>query len=171
MTAVPTDDRAAATAVEQLVGPPLAPEHPSADARDRPVPWWRPVEQWKSRGHRVLPGITYPITIYVIWRLASLWAVIAVDGGRAVETAYNYDGEHYLRILHYGYWNPRPIMPSHAFFPGIPWLGVADLLAHRFGCDRGQPHDHADRGRGLHLRVGCDRRRGRTKRSHAAPCS
>ena len=68
------------------------------------------------------PGVTYPITIFVIWRLASLWAVIAVDGGRAVETAFNYDGEHYLRILHYGYWNPRPIMPSHAFFPGIPWL-------------------------------------------------
>ncbi len=122
MTAVPTDDRGGAAAIEQLEGPPLAPEEPADDSRPRPLPWWRPIERWKARGHRVLPGISYPITIFAVWRLASLWAVVAVDGGRAVETAYNYDGEHYLRILHYGYWNPRPVMPSHAFFPGISWL-------------------------------------------------
>lgn len=124
MTAVPTDDRAGATVVEELTGPPLAADEPPR--ADTPVerPWWRPVERWKARGHRVLPGISYPITVFVIWRLVSLWAVVAVEGGRAVETAYNYDGEHYLRILHYGYWNPRPLMPSHAFFPGISWLAT-----------------------------------------------
>lgn len=46
------------------------------------------------------------------------------QGGDAVTTAYDYDGEHYLRILHLGYWNPRPYMPPHAFFPGVSWLAT-----------------------------------------------
>jgi hypothetical protein len=72
---------------------------------------------------RVLPGVAFPLTVFAAWRLVQLVAVVA-QGGYGVETAYNYDGEHYLRILHYGYWNPRPMMPSHAFFPGISWLAT-----------------------------------------------
>jgi hypothetical protein len=72
---------------------------------------------------RVLPGVAFPVAVFAVWRLVQL-AAVAVQGGYSVETAYNYDGEHYLRILHYGYWNPRPMMPSHAFFPGISWLAT-----------------------------------------------
>ena len=44
--------------------------------------------------------------------------------GGPIEAAYTYDGAHYLRILHQGYWHPRPVMPSHAFFPGLAWLAT-----------------------------------------------
>lgn len=91
---------------------------------DRPAaPWWRPLEAWKARGHRVLPGVWWPVAVFVVWRLVHL-AITVYLGGYAVETAYNYDGEHYLRIMHYGYWNPRPVMPTHAFFPGVSWLAT-----------------------------------------------
>ena len=49
---------------------------------------------------------------------------LQLPAGRPVEAAYTYDGAHYLRILHQGYWHPRPVMPSHAFFPGLPWLAT-----------------------------------------------
>ncbi len=61
------------------------------------------------------------MVVYAGWRVASA-VVTSHLGGRIVETAYNYDGAHYLRILHLGYWHPRPMMPAQAFFPGLSWL-------------------------------------------------
>ncbi len=72
---------------------------------------------------RALPGAWFPVAVFAVWRVAQA-AVTWWLGGRLVEGAYTYDGAHYLRILHYGYWHPRPVMPSHAFFPGIAWLAT-----------------------------------------------
>jgi hypothetical protein len=79
----------------------------------------------RSRGWlaRALPGLWFPVVVWLVWRLASLGITLWLDG-RGVESAYAYDGTHYLRILHHGYWDPRPAMPSHAFFPGIAWLAT-----------------------------------------------
>jgi hypothetical protein len=66
--------------------------------------------------------VSYPIGLYVVWRLASL-AVSVYLGGTPGHSAFFYDSEHYLRIMHLGYWHPRWIMPSHAFFPAVSWLG------------------------------------------------
>jgi hypothetical protein len=70
-----------------------------------------------------LPGLWFPITVYAVWRVAQ-GVVTWWLGGRLTESAYTYDGAHYLRILHHGYWDPRPSMPSHAFFPGLAWLAT-----------------------------------------------
>lgn len=121
MTTTPTDDRAEAAVLDRESLDHLD-DRTSRDA-GQPVPWWRPLRRWESHGRRVLPGVSFPVTVWVVWRAIHLLMTIA-QNGRAVETAYNYDGEHYLRILHYGYWNPRPQMPSHAFFPGISWLAT-----------------------------------------------
>lgn len=72
---------------------------------------------------RWLPGAWFPVAVFVVWRVAH-GAVLWWHGGRLVEAAYTYDGAHYLRILHHGYWDPRPVMPSHAFFPGVAWLAT-----------------------------------------------
>ena len=72
---------------------------------------------------RWLPGMWFPVAVFGAWRVAQV-AVLWWHGGRLVEAAYTYDGAHYLRILHHGYWDPRPVMPSHAFFPGIAWLAT-----------------------------------------------
>ena len=89
---------------------------------DCPLPAWRLLARWKAAGHRVFPGVSYPIGLYVVWRLASL-AVSVYLGGTPGHSAFFYDSEHYLRIMHLGYWHPRWIMPSHAFFPALSWLG------------------------------------------------
>jgi len=91
-------------------------------AHDRVLPWWRPLARWKAAGRRVLPGVSYPIAVFVVWRLASL-AVSVYLGGTPGHSAFFYDSEHYLRIMHIGYVHPRWIMPSHAFFPAVSWLG------------------------------------------------
>jgi hypothetical protein len=74
-------------------------------------PWWS------------VPGAWYPVVVFLGWRIAQA-AVLWWHGGRVVELAYTYDGAHYLRILHHGYLDPRPAMPSHAFFPGLAWLAT-----------------------------------------------
>jgi hypothetical protein len=75
------------------------------------APWW------------TLPGAWYPVAVFAVWRVAQA-AVVWWHGGRIVEVAYTYDGAHYLRLLHHGYLDPRPAMPSHAFFPGLAWLAT-----------------------------------------------
>ena len=60
--------------------------------------------------------------MWVVWRLSSL-AISVYLGGTAGHSAFFYDSAHYLRIMHRGYYFPRWIMPSHAFFPAVSWLG------------------------------------------------
>jgi 4-amino-4-deoxy-L-arabinose transferase-like glycosyltransferase len=72
---------------------------------------------------RRLDGIRFPVAVFAVWRICQA-AVVWWHGGRLTELAYTYDGAHYLRILHYGYSHPRPLMPSHAFFPGVPWMAT-----------------------------------------------
>lgn len=72
---------------------------------------------------RLLPGVWLPVAVWACWRVASLTVTLWL-GGKGVESAYAYDGAHYLRILHHGYWDPRPVMPAHAFFPGVAWLAI-----------------------------------------------
>ena len=70
-----------------------------------------------------LPGAWFPVGVWLVWRVAQGVATWW-HGGRLVELAYTYDGAHYLRILHHGYLDPRPTMPSQAFFPGVAWLAT-----------------------------------------------
>jgi len=120
---------------DEVVGAPADPDRLKRDqewsvprgrlpVRDEggPIAWWRLVARWKSAGHRILPGISYPISLWVVWRLAEM-AVSVHLGGTPGHTAFFYDSEHYLRIMHIGYLRPRWIMPSHAFFPGLSALG------------------------------------------------
>ena len=93
---------------------PAEPAEPAAE----PGPSPRRSGRWWT-----LPGAWYPVVVFAVWRLAQ-GVVTWWLGGRVVESAYTYDGAHYLRILHHGYWNPRPAMPSHAFFPGLAWLAM-----------------------------------------------
>jgi len=58
----------------------------------------------------------------VVWGLISL-AISVYLGGTPGHSAFFYDSAHYLRIMHRGYNFPRWIMPSHAFFPAVSWLG------------------------------------------------
>lgn len=78
-------------------------------------------ETFLIRGRRWLPGVWFPVAVFSIWRVAQA-AVIFRFGGNSVDVSKYYDGAHYLRILHLGYGTPRRMMPSHAFFPGLPWL-------------------------------------------------
>jgi len=93
------------------------PAEPAEPAAERPSPssgrgrWWS------------LPGMWFPLGVFAVWRAAQAAATWRL-GGRMVELAYTYDGAHYLRILHHGYWHPRPVMPSHAFFPGLAWVAT-----------------------------------------------
>ncbi len=131
MTTVPLDDAPVAlgaagaagtadgTRLDDAPGTRPAPEpgRPSS-----PPARWRLLARWKAAGHRVLPGISYPITLFAVWRLAEL-AVSLFLGGDAQYTAFYYDSQHYLRIMHIGYVHPVWTMPSNAFFPAISWLG------------------------------------------------
>jgi hypothetical protein len=83
---------------------------------------WRLLARWKAAGHRVLPGIWFPISLYAAWRSVEL-AVSVWLGGDPEYGAFFYDSQHYLRIMHIGYVHPRWIMPSDAFFPAVSWLG------------------------------------------------
>ena len=87
----------------------------------RGAPSGAPSTRW-ARWRR-LDGVRFPLVVYALWRMAQA-AVVWWYGGRLTELAYTYDGAHYLRILHYGYEHPRPVMPSHAFFPGVPWAAT-----------------------------------------------
>jgi len=94
------------------------PAEPAEPAPERDASPRRPTGRWWS-----LPGAWFPVAVFAAWRVAQ-GAVTWWLGGRLTESAYTYDGAHYLRILHHGYWDPRPAMPSHAFFPGLAWLAT-----------------------------------------------
>lgn len=119
----PPGGRETGAAPDPGEGDPGGPAAADGAASEVPAqPWWRPLSAWKARGHRSLPGLWFPVVVFAVWRVTSLAVTLRLGGD--LETAYNYDGEHYLRILHYGYWNPRPMMPTHAFFPGVSWLAT-----------------------------------------------
>ncbi|MCX7621527.1 MAG: hypothetical protein N2037_11875, partial [Acidimicrobiales bacterium] len=88
---------------------------------ERP-PLWHPIKRWEYRGRRFLPGITFPITVYALWRVAQLWLSLSL-GGKA-DTLLNYDGIRYLEIMRDGYANPNVLMPNTAFFPMVSWLAA-----------------------------------------------
>jgi hypothetical protein len=113
-TTLPDDAAPPALFAEDEETRPASPSRPSPEATSI---WSR------LRSTPMLPGLCFPVAVWALWRLASL-AVTLWLGGKGVESAYSYDGAHYLRILHHGYWDPRPFMPSHAFFPGVAWLGT-----------------------------------------------
>ena len=89
MTTVPLDDAAvdrrdeAVGGVDGDRGPVPAPRNGSGArvpvAHDRVLPWWRPLARWKAAGRRVLPGVSYPIALYIVWRLASLAVSVYLD--------------------------------------------------------------------------------------------
>ena len=135
MTTVPLDDPPlggrTADSVEvdgglatAVVETPVAPERTGrtrAMATRRPARW-RLLARWRADGHRVLPGVWFPIGLYALWRSLEM-AVSVWLGGDPQYGAFYYDSQHYLRIMHIGYVHPRWIMPSNAFFPGVSWLG------------------------------------------------
>ena len=128
MTTLPLDDPpiGADRLVEDAAAVVVA-ERPAPAAARRPtgprrLARWRLVARWKVTGHQVLPGVWYPVTLYVVWRLAQM-AVSVHLGGDVQYTAFLYDSQHYLRIMHIGYVHPVWTMPSNAFFPAISWLG------------------------------------------------
>ena len=130
MTTVPLDDAPVDGHAPGLAGGPGTTDQlerstleaaPSSVA-ERPPARWRLMARWKAAGHQVLPGIWYPVTLWLVWRLAQL-AVSVHLGGDAQYTAFLYDSQHYLRIMHIGYVHPVWTMPSNAFFPAVSWLG------------------------------------------------
>jgi hypothetical protein len=130
VTTVPLDDVAvdggegsAAAGDERATGDRSTDGGPGPAERVGPpsARWWL-VARWKDSGRRFLPGVSYPIFLWVLWRAVEM-AVSVHLGGTPGHSAFFYDSEHYLRIMHIGYVHPRWIMPSHAFFPGLSWLG------------------------------------------------
>jgi hypothetical protein len=90
-------------------------------------PWWRhPVRAWEESGRRWLPGVSYPVAVWVGWRIAHLLLSVYLGGPQrmftAVNAAFYYDGERYLQIAERGYVAAAQQMPNTAFFPGVSWL-------------------------------------------------
>src|SRR5690349_11424658 len=90
-------------------------------------PWWRhPVRAWEETGRRWLPGVSYPVAVWVLWRVAQLLLSVYLGGPQrmftAVNAAFYYDGERYLQIAQRGYVAAAQQMPNTAFFPGVSWL-------------------------------------------------
>ena len=70
----------------------------------------------------MVPGILFPVAIFAVWRLAQLLIVRLADGD-LVDTAFQWDGNAYRRILEQGYnVAPGEVRPVTAFFPGIAWV-------------------------------------------------
>jgi hypothetical protein len=99
-----------------------------------PTPSWtrdlgiHPIRAWERRGHRFLPGASFPVAVWAVWRVVHLAVSVYLGeqswtlSERAVRVAYNYDGERYLAILHQGYANHQVVMPNTAFFPLTSWV-------------------------------------------------
>jgi hypothetical protein len=79
--------------------------------------------QTEARRRRVrTTGIIFPVAVFAIWRLAQLGLQLAF-GAAAVDSAFQWDGQAYRRILVSGYHVGVGEAPSvTAFFPGLPWL-------------------------------------------------
>ena len=75
---------------------------------------------------RWLPGVRFPIAVWVVWRLWQLGLTLVLGGSDLTvslrDTAFYYDGERYLQITKQGYLLAQAQMPNTAFFPGVSWL-------------------------------------------------
>jgi hypothetical protein len=104
--------------------PDLAPEPGAGDGAPR---LWRPVRAWEhATGRRWLPGASYPVAVWMLWRVGQLALSVYLGGANrgftAVNAAFFYDGERYLQITEHGYVQAAQQMPNTAFFPGVSWL-------------------------------------------------
>jgi hypothetical protein len=90
------------------------------------VGWTHPVRRWEQAGHRFLPGVSFPVVVWLVWRLAQLALSMYLGGPlrgyTATNAAFFYDGERYLQITRDGYLNAAGAMPDTAFFPGVSWV-------------------------------------------------
>lgn len=89
-----------------------------------------PIQWWEWTGRRFLPGITFPIAVWAVWRVAQFlltWRQVGPVANpflSSFDVAFNYDGERYLLILHQGYANANTMMPNTAFFPMLSWIAA-----------------------------------------------
>lgn len=93
---------------------------------DGPVSRWQvvrhPITWYERGGRRFLPGLWFPVAVFVAWRLVHV-VVVALLGGDVTGSPVAYDGVRYLAILEDGYTGWRRTMPNTAFFPMLPWVG------------------------------------------------
>lgn len=68
-----------------------------------------------------LPGVLFPVGVWMIWRLVQL-GITMHQRGSPVHQVFQYDGSRYLQILHQGYAGWWVEMPNTAFFPLLSWL-------------------------------------------------
>ena len=54
-----------------------------------------PITSYERDGRRFLPGLWFPVTVFVCWRLAHL-AIVALVGGDVAGSPVAYDGVRYL---------------------------------------------------------------------------
>ena len=81
-----------------------------------------PIASYERSGRRFLPGLWFPVAVFVVWRLVHI-VVVALLGGDVTGSPVAYDGVRYLAILEDGYAGWRRTMPNTAFFPMLPWVG------------------------------------------------
>lgn len=68
-----------------------------------------------------LPGLLFPLGLFVAWRLIQL-GITLHQGGSPVHLVFQYDGSRYLQIIHQGYAAWWVQMPNTAFFPLLSWI-------------------------------------------------
>ncbi len=111
----------------------MGPEAADADSDGGRPLWWRhPVAWYEADGRRFLPGVLFPLAVFVVWRVVHLLLVHHFISAQGVPNAWagvgsvseNYDGERYLMILGQGYAAPGADMPNTAFFPMISWASA-----------------------------------------------
>ncbi len=96
---------------------------------ERELPsWWNPIERFEAGGRRFLPGVGFPVAVWLGWRIVHFVISFRQVGPvnrpfiEALNVTFNYDGERYMMIMHQGYANADTMMPNTAFFPMVSWL-------------------------------------------------
>lgn len=94
---------------------------------DRPT-WMHPIRRYEWSGRRFLPGLSFPIVVWAVWRVIQYVITFRQVGPvknpwlSTFDVAFNYDGERYLLIMQQGYANANVEMPNQAFFPMVSWI-------------------------------------------------
>lgn len=100
------------------------------DGFPEPIGWRHPIQRWESRGRSFLPGLWFPVAVWMVWRIVQFlmaWKQVGPVTNPFLSTfdiSFNYDGERYLLIMHQGYANSNVVMPNTAFFPMVSWLAA-----------------------------------------------